>query len=254
MKVFMEVAHLLWPSMVLAGLWLVVSLVAFWYLRSTRRPVFLFSGIGALLMMTGQVLSPARLAYHYVKGLPIPGGQVGRIELLVGAYKYQIAIEAIGALLFLTGLVREVMLARRRARARAAEAALAGGAPVISNGPDSEGLAAPASPTRRGSEMMPGFSSGRTGQVEAVRPPLAPQAAPHGSPEREPLPTRAASRSEQPCPRCRMMLSVDAQFCGNCGMQLETAGMPPFFEEGSTYRQDRTSAHSGGLRSREEFM
>ncbi|HEY7126158.1 MAG TPA: zinc ribbon domain-containing protein [Ktedonobacterales bacterium] len=254
MKLFVEVAHLLWPSLVLAGLWLVVSLVAFWYARSTRRPVFLFSGIGALLMMAGQVLSPARLAYHYLKGIPIPGGLQGRIELLVGAYKYQIAIEAIGALFFLAGLVREVMLARRRARVRAAEAALAGGAPVADDGLSGEGVAASASPTKRGSERT-GFSSGQTGQMATtVRSPLAQYGSPHSSTEQEPLPTLESSGSEQPCPRCQTLLSVDAQFCGNCGMQLDTVGTPPFFDERSTYRQDRASAHSAGLRSNEEFM
>lgn len=238
MNLVVKAFQLLWPSVVLAGIWLVAALVALWFARSTRRPVFLYSGLGVLLLALGEVISPLRVAFHYLKGTPIPGGTAGKVEVLVGAYKYQIAIEAIGALFFLVGLIREVMLARRRARARAAEAALAGGAPVANAGLSGEGLVAPASPARSGLGRT-GFSSGRTGQVETVR---------------SPLPTLATSGSEQPCPRCRMMLSVDAQFCGNCGMQLEASGTPNFFDEEPTYRQDRTSAHSGGLRSREEFM
>jgi hypothetical protein len=248
-KLFLEVAHLLWPSMVLAGLWLVVSLVAFWYAHSTRRPIFLFSGIGALLMMAGQVLSPVRLAYHYLLGISIPGGQAGRVELLVGAYKYQIAIEAMGALLFLAGLVREVMFARRRARtraARAAEAAKAGVPPTGGAGPGNEALAAPASPGREPERA--GFTAGQVGQEVAAETPLASYARMEER-ARFPLPV---PEPEQSCPRCQAMLSVDAQFCGNCGMQLVPAEPPP--DDPPTSSQGQASAHAARWRSREEFL
>src|SRR5262245_43643921 len=107
MKYVIEAIKLLWPSVVLAGIWIAVSLASFWYARTTRRPIFVFSGVAALFMMVGEVLSPARIAYHYISGIHIPGGVAGRVEVLVGAYKYQIAIEAVGAVFFLVGIFRE---------------------------------------------------------------------------------------------------------------------------------------------------
>ncbi len=252
MKLFVAVAHLLWPSMVLAGIWLVVGLVAFWYARSTRRPIFLFSGIGALLMMVGQILSPARLAYHYLQGVPIPGGQAGRFELLVGAYKYQIAVEAIGALFFLAGLVREVMFARRRARLNAARASETAGAYAASVGGEKLDNEAPVMPTIQADRRAEsaGFPVGRTNQRAAEVSPLAPYAAT----ARGPFPTMPDAGSEQPCPRCQALLSPDAQFCGNCGMQLAPTGPLPFSAEPSEHTQGRTSARSAGFRSNEEFL
>lgn len=252
MKLFVTVAHLLWPSMVLAGLWLVVGLVALWYARSTRRPVFTLSAIGAFFMLVGQILSPARLAYHYLKGIPIPGGQAGRIELLVGAYKYQIAIEAIGALFFLAGLVREVMFARRRARLNAARAAQTAGtnAPAVnSDGQGSEAALAATSPASRRAESA-GFPANQVTQAPAAVSPLAP----YDVTAMEPYPPSPAAHSEQPCPRCRALLSPDAQFCGNCGMQLPSTGPQSFSVEPPGYPQGRTSARSAGARSNEDFL
>jgi hypothetical protein len=248
MKLVVKALELLWPSVALAGLWLVIALVAFWFARSTRRPIFLYSGLGALLLVLGEVISPVRVAFHYWRGTPIPGGTAGKVEVLVGAYKYQIAIEAVGAFLFLIGIVREVMVARRRARsnaARAAGTAMAAGALPGDDGLSNASPVASTNPTGRGSGQAGGMSQGRTGGL-----PLTPYA----STGPTPLPTQPAGSAGRPCPRCQAMLSVDAQFCGNCGMQLVPAEPFQFVNEPPGHQQGRTSARSSGPRSPEEFM
>jgi hypothetical protein len=254
MKLVLKALELLWPSVVLAGIWLVVALAALWYARSTRRPIFLWSGLGALLLMVGEVISPLRVALHYLRGTPIPGGTAGKVEMLVGAYKYQIAVEALGAILLLVGIGLEVSRARRRARSNSAQPAgpvNPGGAPVGSGAAPGYGVPAmPAGATRSGAGFGTARPSVRTGQWEGPDVPLPPSGAMSG----HTLPTMQAPQAEQPCPRCQVMLSVDAQFCGNCGLQLLPTGPLSLSPELPPYPQGRTSARASGARSNEEFL
>jgi hypothetical protein len=235
MKLILEAIKLLWPSMVLAAIWLAVGLVGLWYARATRRPIFLWSGLGALLLMLGEVVSPLRVAYNYLKGTPIPGGTVGKIQVLVGAYKYQIAIEALGAIMLLVGIVLEVARARRRARSSAP-------APAV-NAMASGGLMA--------------------GSFQATNAPLLPDMPPAGIgnpggapalPVRRQMPSSlSAPPPGQPCPRCGAVLSQDAQVCSICWLQLAPTGplAPPF--EPPTSPPGRTSARSGGFGSPQQL-
>ncbi len=119
-----KVVALLWPVLLLALLWLVVGMLALIYARATRRPIFLFSGLAALLLVVEHLLSPGRVFYHYLNSQPVYGGQRGRLDLLFGAYKYEWLVDGLAATLLLAGIIWEVVRARRRAaRNHAARAA-----------------------------------------------------------------------------------------------------------------------------------
>ena len=200
LKILEKVVPLLWPSMALAGIWLVVALVALWYARSTRRPIFLFGGLAGLLLMLGELLSPGRIVYHYLTGHPIPGGTAGKVDLLLGAYKYQIAVEALGAILLLVGLVREVSRARKRATQRSATRG-PGAAPAAA----SSAMAAP-----------------QPANAMQQRPPTQP--------------TMQAPNAWQTCPACNTRLSADADFCGNCGEPLTSPDLLPDNQRPTIYQ------------------
>lgn len=130
-----------WPQLAAGALWLVVALVALYYARATRRPIFLYGGITALLLSLSEVLSPIRLAYRYFTHRVYCGSlDACASELQFGAAKFEWGIAALAALLFLAGLYLEVRRARRRATAnnaaraaasqRAMSAATAGLAPA----------------------------------------------------------------------------------------------------------------------------
>lgn len=107
-----------WPAFFLAALWLVAGLVGLWYARSTRRPIFLWSGLAALLLAAERLLSPARFLFHYLSTHAFYGGgnvAAIRIEFLFGAYKYEWLVDGLAVLSLLLGLILEVRRARRRA-------------------------------------------------------------------------------------------------------------------------------------------
>jgi hypothetical protein len=115
-----------WPQIVVAALWLVVALVALYYARATRRPIFLFGGMTALLLSLSEVLSPIRLAYRYFTHRAYcPTIDACIIDLRFGAAKFEWGIVALAALLFLAGLYLEIRRARRRAAANNAARASA---------------------------------------------------------------------------------------------------------------------------------
>ncbi|HEY7348729.1 MAG TPA: hypothetical protein VH599_10475 [Ktedonobacterales bacterium] len=110
---------LAWPQIVVAILWFVAGVVALRYARATRRPLFLFSGIAALLLAGSEVLSPARLAYRYfTHRVSCVSFDACSDELLFGAAKFEWLIGGIAALALLIGVVLEVSRARRRAKAK----------------------------------------------------------------------------------------------------------------------------------------
>lgn len=124
-----------WPAFLLAALWLVVGLVALWYARSTRRPIFLWCGIAALLLVMERLLSPTRFLLHYLSTHTFYGGRnvaAIRIEFLFGAYKYEWVLDGLAVLSLLLGLILEVRRARRRAT-RSTTAPAAG--PAAMNAP-----------------------------------------------------------------------------------------------------------------------
>jgi hypothetical protein len=110
---------LAWPEILIAVLWLAVLLLALRYALATRRPIFLFSGIAALLLTVSAVLSPARAAYLYFSHRTFCYGVDDcTVQLLFGAAKYKWVLDGLAALLLLVGLFVEVSRARRRAAAR----------------------------------------------------------------------------------------------------------------------------------------
>ncbi len=121
---------LAWPQIVVAVLWFVAALAALRYARITKRPLFLFGGIAALLLSASEILSPARLAERYFTNrVYCPSVDACTSELRFGAAKYEWLIAAMAALVFGVGLYLEIAYARRRAAAknaaRAASSALA---------------------------------------------------------------------------------------------------------------------------------
>ncbi|HEY7355526.1 MAG TPA: hypothetical protein VH590_03635 [Ktedonobacterales bacterium] len=126
----MQYAHLAlsvaWPQLAAGALWLLAALVALYYARATRRPIFLYGGITALLLSLSEVLSPIRLAYRYFTHRVYCGTLDDcASELQFGAAKFEWGIVALAALLFLAGLYLEVRRARRRASANNAARAAA---------------------------------------------------------------------------------------------------------------------------------
>lgn len=115
---------ILWPVLIVSGLWLIGGLVALFYARATRRPIFLFSSFVAFLMIVEHAISPARIALHYLQNKHIYTGAVGILDLVAGGYKVEWLIEALAAALLLLGIILEVRRARQRAvRAQTARAA-----------------------------------------------------------------------------------------------------------------------------------
>lgn len=132
-----KVIALIWPVLFLAALWLIAGLVALYYARSTRRPIFLFSGLAALLMVVERLLSPGRVVIHYLRGQHVSGGTVGKLDLLFGAYKYEWVVEGLAVIVLLVGIILEVRRARQRARrAQAAPSAGAAGMEEPASGGD----------------------------------------------------------------------------------------------------------------------
>ena len=125
-----------WPLFLLAALWLLVGLAALYYARTTRRPIFLFSGLAALALMVERLLSPARFLFHYLTTHAFYGGNNPsevKIEFLFGAYKYEWLVDGAAALLLLLGVILEIRRARRRA-AQSNAARSAGQSPMGATG------------------------------------------------------------------------------------------------------------------------
>lgn len=127
---------LAWPKLLIAVLWLVAGLAALWYARITRRPLFLFSGIAALLLSGSQILSPARLAYQYFNHrLSCASLDSCTNDLLYGAARFEWLIGGLAALVLVIGIFLEVAYARRRARANLAARAARDAARVANAAP-----------------------------------------------------------------------------------------------------------------------
>lgn len=119
---------ILWPALIVSGLWLIGGLVALFYARATHRPIFLFSALAAFLMIIERLFSPARIALHYLQNKYIYTGTFGTLDLVAGGYKFEWLIDGLAAALLLIGIILEVRRARRRAvRAQAARTAGAAG-------------------------------------------------------------------------------------------------------------------------------
>ena len=117
---------LAWPQIVVAVLWLLVGLVALRYRLMTKRPIFLFAGIAALLLSPSEILSPLRLALRYVTHrVYCPSTDACTVELQFGAAKYEWLLVGLAAVIFFVGLYLEVARARRRAEANNAVGAAA---------------------------------------------------------------------------------------------------------------------------------
>ncbi len=117
---------LAWPQIVVAMLWFGAALVALWYARATRRPVFLFGGIAALMISLSEVLSPLRLAYRYFTHREYCFSTATcTVELQFGAAKFEWVIVGMAAFVLATGFYLEVRRARRRAAANNAARAAA---------------------------------------------------------------------------------------------------------------------------------
>jgi len=135
LKYFGEALGVIWPVLLLAILWLIVGIVALFYARSTRRPIFLFGGLTALLLMLDQLLSPVRVVYRYVSHQPLCSNRAAcKIDLLFGAYKYEWLVVGLAAIVLLIGIVLEVSRARKRAARNTAARNAALGAPSATGG------------------------------------------------------------------------------------------------------------------------
>ena len=136
MEYFKLAFSLAWPQLAVGVVWFVAGLAALRYALTTKRPVFLYGGIAALLLSLSEVLSPLRLAYrYYTNRVYCPSTDACTIELRFGAAKFEWAIVGLAAVVFFIGLYLEVSRARKRAavtnaaRAAANQAAMtAGGA------------------------------------------------------------------------------------------------------------------------------
>lgn len=117
---------LAWPQITVAILWFIVALAALRYARATRRPVFLWGGMAALLLSLSEVLSPLRLAYRYFSHrISCPSYDACAVELQFGAAKFVWPIVGLAAVLFFVGFYLDVARARRRAAANNAARAAA---------------------------------------------------------------------------------------------------------------------------------
>jgi hypothetical protein len=166
---------ILWPVLILSIIWLIGGLVALFYARATRRPIFLFSALVAFLMIAERLLSPARVALHYLQNRHIYTGASGTLDLVAGAYKFEWLIDGLAAALLLIGIILEVRRARQRAvRVQAARTpgavGMASAAEAVSAGAYAQPSAAQA---QAGSSFgIPGAGAANAGR----RPSQAPSA------------------------------------------------------------------------------
>lgn len=122
---------ILWPVLIVAMVWLIGGLVALFYARVTRRPIFLFSALVAFLMIIERLLSPARILLHYLQHKAVYSDAFGTLDLVAGGYKFEWLIDALASALLLLGIILEVRRARQRAaRAQMARAAAPAGMAV----------------------------------------------------------------------------------------------------------------------------
>jgi len=123
---------LAWPQIVVAIFWFAAGLLALRYALATRRPVFTWGGLAALLIALSEILSPLRLALRYFTNrLTCPTADACTTELQFGAAKYEWLLVGLAAVLFGVGIFLEVARARRRAQTNnAARAAQQRGMPV----------------------------------------------------------------------------------------------------------------------------
>ena len=124
---------ILWPVFIVVMVWLIGGLVALFYARATRRPIFFCVALVAFLMIVERLLSPARVMLHYLQNKYISTGDAGVMDLVAGGYKFEWLVDALAAALLLIGIILEVRRARQRAvRTQMARAAGAAGmaAPV----------------------------------------------------------------------------------------------------------------------------
>jgi hypothetical protein len=135
MEYFKLAFSLAWPQIAVGVVWLVVGLAALRYALTTKRPVFLYGGIAALLLSLSEVLSPLRLAYRYYTGrVYCPSTDACTIELRFGAAKFEWVIVGVAAIVFFVGLYLEVSRARKRAAANNAARAVANHAAAAAGG------------------------------------------------------------------------------------------------------------------------
>ncbi len=161
---------ILWPALVVSGFWLVGGLVALFYARATRRPIFFFSALVAFLMIVERLLSPARIALHYQQNKYIYTGTAGTLDLVAGGYKFEWLIDGVAAALLLIGIILEVRRARQRAvRAQAARAAGAAGMAMADI--ESEPAGAYAQPSSVQSRPSRSFSVPDTDAINTERTP-----------------------------------------------------------------------------------
>jgi hypothetical protein len=174
-----------WPAFLLAALWLVAGLVALRYASSTRRPIFLWGGLAALLLAVERMLSPMRFLLHYLSTHTFYGGgnvATIRIEFLFGAYKYEWVVDGLAVLSFLLGLLLEVRRARRRAIRNAAAQAAGPAAmddpatafPAAGNGYAQPQPAQPTPADRFGAPTQPTFAPPLAGSGFSAPGPQAP--------------------------------------------------------------------------------
>ena len=161
---------ILWPVLVVSMFWLIGGLVALFYARATRRPIFLFSSLVAFLMIVERLISPARIALHYLQNKYIYTSTSGTLDLVAGGYKFEWLIDGLAAALLLLGIILEVRRARQRAaRAQVAQATSAAGmaSPAVAGNVPAGAYAQPSAAQSRTSR---GFGVPGTGATTTARP------------------------------------------------------------------------------------
>lgn len=161
---------ILWPVLIVSGLWLIGGLVALFYARATRRPIFLFSGLAALLLIVEHLISPARIALHYLQHKHIYTGTFGILDMVAGGYKVEWLIEALAAALLLLGIILEVRRARQRA-VRAQMARAAGAAEMAEPVAEAAPTGAYTQPSAAPSRASRSFGAPDTGAAGAEKRP-----------------------------------------------------------------------------------
>lgn len=158
---------ILWPVIIVSGLWLMGGLVALFYARATRRPIFLFSALVAFLMIVERLISPGRVALHYLQNKYIYTGDAGTLDLVAGGYKFEWLLDALAAALLLTGIILEVRRARQRAvRAQVGQPVGGMGAPAVAGNAPAGAYAQPSAGQARASHS---FGVPGTGAASTVR-------------------------------------------------------------------------------------
>ena len=160
---------ILWPVLIVSMFWLIGGLLALFYARATRRPIFLFSSLVAFLMIVERFISPARVALHYLQNKYVYTGTSGTLDLVAGGYKFEWLIDVLAAALLLLGIILEVRRARQRAvRAQVAQSAGVGGmmAPAVAGNVQAGAYAQPSAAPSRTSRS---FGVPGTGVTNAER-------------------------------------------------------------------------------------